>query len=192
MAGGVIGHLAEKPRPQIGHAEYVNEELREFISAFGNGLRPGAVDRIGGEEFGVVVDDHIGARTGRNDDGRNAVETFRRNVSTEHVQRVSAYRAGVVECAAVEGRLAATRLALGIFDLEADFFQHPHHGHPGLGPHGFDQAGSKELDGEDLEGHGRACNTFTVSPTPLRYGVAQTAKTPKVLACRTTSKSALL
>ena len=97
-----------------------------------------AVDRVVGEELLVLVDHHVAARAGWDDD--------RIGTGGQHVDRVPRERAGVVDATGVERRLAAARLRRRTVDVDAQPLEHVDHRHARVGEQAVDQTGHEQLD----------------------------------------------
>ncbi len=104
----------------------LSEKLAELPTARRDAARHLERDRIGVEEHGVLVDEHVGARTGRNDD--------RSGRRVEHAQRVTRDCACLVVEPGIEGRLAAAGLIERHADLDTEVFEYAHRreGHFGI------------------------------------------------------------
>ena len=90
-------------------AEHVDEERGELVRARGKLSRAFRVRRIVGQQRRRLVNHHVATRAGRDDD--------RHVAAIEDVHEVTRHRAGVVERAGIEGRLAAAGLSGRDVDL---------------------------------------------------------------------------
>ena len=136
----MVGDLAGKARPQVGHAQVVDQEFGQLVGA----LRPGLAARgsqtgSSGEQLQVAVADHRGAGAGR-DDHRAGCASKTRMVC-------SAIRRACWAHPGVESRLPAAGLSGWKVDLHPGAFQDAHHCLAGFRVKRIDDAGDEELDG---------------------------------------------
>src|SRR5215210_3137974 len=112
--------------PEIFHAHYVHEEIRELPHALCEHLGTLTLFRQVLEDEGVVVGDHRGTRAGGT---YYVVEAF----PLEDVEEVASYGAGLVEESRVEGGLTATGLAFGVDHIYPQPPQYAHHAYAYFG-----------------------------------------------------------
>ncbi len=144
MATGVVGDLPGKHGADVGDARDVHQELRELVRAVVNRARFLEVDGIVAEDRLVLVDDHVTARAGRDDD-----RVVRRG---QQIEGVAAEGARFVQIPAVEGRLAAARLPGRALDRDSQPFEHRHDGHPGIREEPIHETRDEELNPRRADG----------------------------------------
>lgn len=139
VAGRVVGHGVREGRPDVGHAEHVDEELGELVglrARSGDRVDEGRVTAAPGDEA-VLVAHAADARAGGDDDGV---------VPLEGRGELAHHRDGLVEVAGVDHRLAAAGLAGREVHVDPQPAQQPDDSLAGLGEHGVVDAGEHERD----------------------------------------------
>lgn len=116
VTGGVVGDAVREVRADVGDAEHVDEEFRQFVHRgrhLLDRLGEGGVPVLGGDRP-VVVAHHVGARPGGGDDGV---------VAREGLGEPAHHGQGLGAVAGVEVHLAAAGLPLRELHGVAEAFQ---------------------------------------------------------------------
>jgi hypothetical protein len=61
VTGSVIGQTAGGTGLKVGDAQNIHQKLTEFVGALGDPLGFGGIEGIADQDFGVVMNDHLGA-----------------------------------------------------------------------------------------------------------------------------------
>src|SRR5512133_1298311 len=136
MAGAVPGDLHRLAQVLQLHIQHIHEELGQLVDSCAEGLDLGLV-RLAVEQLGIVDLHHARAAAGGQDHGQVLGEQG--HLGAGHVP-------GLLPIAAVEGRLAAAGLALGVDHLHAGPAQELDAGHAGVREEQVHQAGAVEVD----------------------------------------------
>ena len=137
VTGHVIGRSAREAGAHVLGAEHVDQEIRQLVGAPGQLLRACAPDRVMVKQFRILELDHSRTRAGGRDDQRTLGEGG---------DRVPGEVAGIFVKAAVEVRLAATRLGLWEIDRDPQPPEQTDRCHAHVGEQGIAEARDQERD----------------------------------------------